>query len=195
MANLTLPSIENLQAGTQPWVYFGFDDPNYISGVGVEAGYSYQTGTQRWIPFIKGRGSYGYNTSLPNYDGDTINNLKLFLDKVFVDDLTYTAFLVVGSTYAVAHGTYVDSYIHTDLSVKRNTTIASNFTFDGNNINTRSRNQRWANVTVKRVNTSNYVSWSNFSEYSEFKSGKWYGTIDCTSNYIHRSGSYTSIYK
>ena len=96
-ANLTLPTVSNISTGEQPWVYLGFDDSAYSRG--VEGGYSYQSGTQRWLPFIKAAGKgYVYNSSFPRYNGDTINNLRLFLAKATPQALTYTAYLAIGTT-------------------------------------------------------------------------------------------------
>lgn len=82
------------------------------------------------------------------------------------------------------------------MSVKRMTTIGrSGAKFNGNNIYTVSKNQKFDKVQVRKYNATSYKTWDTYDEYKEWKNNKWYGTIDCTSAYVHRNGSYVSIYK
>lgn len=186
-ADLTLPLVSNLGSGEQPWIYYGFETTSY----GIEGGYSYQTGNPRWRPFIR-NDDYDYGLEdYTKYDGDKISNLKFYVKKNTSDN-KYYAYLIAGATQVVTVAETKFTSLE-NLSVKRNTTIAR-AGFDGQNIQGKSENQKWENVIVSKYNSDYYYSWDNYNEYSYWNGSKWYGTIDCTSNYIHRSNGYTSIY-
>lgn len=81
----------------------------------------------RWRPYIR-KGSFLYADEMySRHDGDTINNLKFYLKKASVNDTYFTAYLIVGSTQVKFTTTSFTSI--SSLSVKRNTTIGSSFTF------------------------------------------------------------------
>lgn len=126
--------------------------------------------------------------------GDTINNFKFYV-QLASGQTYYTAYLVeVGTTNTVVRYASTPWKSISDLSVKRVTSIGQT-EFDGSNITTKSYNQKWDSVQVSKYNSGGvYSSWSNYSEYSEWKNNMWYGTIDCTSSYVHRSNGYVSIY-
>lgn len=189
ISNLKLPSITNITTGEQPWVYYGFDS----SQGGIEGGYAYQTGTKRWLPYIRNTvsGLLYADTAYARYDGDIINNFKFYI-KQQTGATYFTAYLIDGTnTVKFASTPFTTA---STVSVKRNTTIAKN-NFTGSNIYTQSLNQRWENVQVSKYNSDYYYQWSNYPEYMEWKNGQWYGTIDCLNIYIKRASGYTSIYK
>ncbi|MFF2177702.1 hypothetical protein ACFVT8_14700 [Lysinibacillus sp. NPDC058147] len=189
ISNLTLPNITDVTSGEQPWVYYGFDS----SQGGIEGGYSYQTGTKRWLPYIRNKesGLLYADAAYVKYDGNTINNFKFYIKKQ-TGATYFTAYLVDGAnTVKFASTPFTNA---STVSVKRNTTIAKD-NFNGSNIYTRSLNQKWDNVQVSKYDSDYYYPWSNYPEYSEWKNGQWYGTIDCLNTYIKRSSGYTSIYK
>ena len=194
IADVTLPTISNITDGEQAWVYYGFEAPNVT---GIEGGFAYQKGNEenepRWLPFIKSGDAYTYAEKFPFYSGDTIKDVSFFLKKSSTADANYTAYLY-GPDYLHSANTGFNNANINGVSVKRMTSIGKT-SFYGSNISTKSLNQKYANVFVKRYYENNSKAWSSYSEYSNWKNNQWYGTIDCTNSYIHRSGSYVSIYK
>ncbi|MDD4592150.1 MAG: hypothetical protein PHG06_17260 [Parabacteroides sp.] len=198
-SNLTLPSISNITSGEQAWVYYGFDSSR---GAGIEGGFAHQTGTFRWLPFIRVGGIYyqddGNYSLTPYYDGNTINDFNFVIKKRTSGATYYTAYLYIGSGEIFSWTTNFTSSDINTMSVKRMTTIAKK-DFDSTDptkaIDTKSQNQRYASVNVRRYYNTFYESWDSYSEYKRWDGTKWYGTVDCTSSYVKRSGSYVSIYR
>ncbi|SDS42590.1 hypothetical protein SAMN05444162_1451 [Paenibacillaceae bacterium GAS479] len=187
--NVTLLSISNLGANEQPWVYYGFD--SNTQG-GIEGGYAYQTGTKKWLPFIRNANGFVYaDPTYAKLDGNVVNNFKFYV-RLQTDQTYYTAYLIDGGAtvrFASTPFTNISS-----LSVKRATSIAKEG-FNGSNISGKSMNQKWDSIQVSKSNSDYYFNWSDYSEYSSWTNNKWYGTIDCIASYIYRSGGFTSIYK
>lgn len=183
-ADVTLPSISNLGSGEQPWVYFGFEAS---SDSGVEAGLSYQTGNPRWLPFIRA-GGYQYEPDLPFSDGDTLHV------KTYVKPSSGTDYFKLEIDYDVILIGYHEWSSFSSISVKRVTSIARDG-FNGYNIDGESKNQKWINTIVSKYNSDYYYSFSNYDLWSYWDGTKWYGAVDCTSDYIHRSSGSISIYE
>ncbi|WP_139787103.1 hypothetical protein [Cohnella massiliensis] len=192
ISNVTLPTISNVTVNEQPWVYYGFEN----SVGALEGGYAYQTGSGIWLPYIKNVAS-GYlyaDSAYAKSSGTTVNNFKFYI-QLASGQTYYTAYLVeVGATNTVVRFASTPWTSISDLSVKRVTSIGQN-NFNGSDILTKSMNQKWDSVQVSKYNSGGiYTSWSAFIEYSEWKNNMWYGTIDCTSSYVHRSNGYVSLY-
>ncbi|MGE8000366.1 hypothetical protein ACQKOF_17135 [Lysinibacillus sp. NPDC093190] len=163
ISNLTLPTIKNVTNGEQPWVYYGFDS----SQGGIEGGYSYQTGTKRWLPYIR-NSKFNYevdNTAYHKYDGNIVKNFKFYVKKQ-TGATYFTAYFIDGANTVLFASTPFTSA--SALSVKRNTTIGKD-NFNGTNIYTQSLNQKWDNVQVSKYDSDYYYPWSNYPEYSEWK--------------------------
>ena len=200
LPTITIPSDPNgtKKIGSeQSWVYYGFDS---ASGKAVEGGFAHQTGSSKWLPFIR-VGSQFYYGSTAKYDGNTINDFNMVLKKASTSDTYYTAYLYIGSTQTLTafKTNFTSSDINT-MSVKRMTTIAkdgfdSTSTTPAKAIYTQSKNQKFDSVNVRRYYSTSYSPWSSYSEYKKWENNMWYGTVDCTSSYVKRSGSYVSIYK
>ncbi len=180
-ADVTLPDISNIDTDDeQPWVYFGFEADG---DSGIEAGLSYQTGNPRWVPYVKS-GGYDYEGNLPFSDGDTLH-VKSFI--------TSSEYYLLIDYDLVLSGDHVWSD-PSSVSVKRVTSIARD-SFNGYNIDGESRNMEWSDTEVSRYNYYRYYPLGNFDLWSYWDGSKWYGTVDCTSDYIHRSGDDISIYE
>ena len=189
-SNVTLPTIMSITAGEQSWVYYGFDPS---SGNGIEGGFAHQTGRDNWAPFVRYNGGYAYASS--RYDsGNTVGDVNFVIKKANSSDTYYKAYLLCGTTELVVGTTDFTSTDVNTMSVKRMTTIAKEG-FNGSNIETESYDQKYANVNVRRYYENTYKAWDSYSEYSAWKNGKWYGTVDCTDDYVHRDGDYVSIYQ
>lgn len=186
--NITLPSISSLGTGEQPWVYYGFDSS---SGSAVEGGYSYQTGSKRWLPYIRSNGFYYADSAYQKYDGNAISNVKFYLKKASSSDSTYTAYLVTGGTQVKMTATTIKD---TKVSAKRVTSIAKTG-FTGSNITGTSMNQKFDSIQVSTFGSDYYNAWSNYNEYKEWNGSKWLGTIDNTTSYVHRNGNSVSLYR
>lgn len=140
LPKITLGSTNNTE---QPWVYYGFDTEN---GKGIEGGFSFQTGSNRWCGFIrsvKATNGYEYRDYyyIPN-DGSTVNGLKFYIKTA--SDGKINAFLQINGSTDIVRVT-ATPFVNTDLSkmsVKRVTSIASTFAFDGTNIKSKSMNQK-----------------------------------------------------
>lgn len=187
-ATVILPYISNLSTGEQPWVYFGFDAPNVI---GVEGGYSYQTGSKTWIPYIRNQNGFQYKSedAQKKKDGESVH-IKFYVKKE-LDGKIYAYLLVNYSNILVSEVSFNSL---SSLAVKRVTSIAKN-NFDGANINGKSQNQKWENLIVSKHDSDYYYPWSDYAEYKYWDGSKWYGTIDCLPSYIKRNLGYVSIYK
>lgn len=189
-SDITLPTVSGLGEGEQPWVYYGFDSQ---SGNAIEAGYSYQTGTHRWLPYIRSNGFYYGDSTVQKYDTNQIKNVKFYLAKTVSSDTYYSAYFVVDNTQIlIAPTKWTDSDTNS-TSVKRVTSIAKK-AFDGNNIQGRTMNQRYENVQVSRFNEEQAYPWSQYTEYTENRNGRWYGTLDNSPKYVHRDWINSSIY-
>lgn len=204
ISDVTLPKIshfidkENKLKGAaeneQPWVYYGFDS---MYGHGVEGGFSYQTGKQLWKPYIRakvGDQDFEYEPNMYFYnDGDTLHDVKFYLKNV--NEKVYSYFFVGSTPVVLTTETPFKTTELSKMSVKRCTSIASNFTFDGENILTISEDQKWGNVRVSTYNNDYYNSWP-FKKENAWKLGtKVYGTVNCTISYVRSSEEYTSIFK
>ncbi|WP_458118788.1 hypothetical protein [Paenibacillus sp. Z6-24] len=189
-SDITLPAVSGLGEGEQPWVYYGFDSERGA----IEAGYAYQTGTHRWLPYIRSNGFYYGDSTNQKYDGNQVKNVKFYLSKTVSTDTYYNAYFVVNNTQVlIAPTKWTDS--DTDsTSVKRVTSIAKK-AFDGNNIQGTTMNQRYENVQVSRFNEEQAYPWSQYTEYTEQRNGKWYGTLDNSPAYVHRNWINSSIFK
>ncbi|WP_017812048.1 hypothetical protein [Paenibacillus shenyangensis] len=190
-SDITLPAVSGLGEGEQPWVYYGFDSER---GPAIEGGYAYQTGTHRWLPYIRSNGFYYGDSAVQKYDGNQIKSVKFYLAKTVSTDTYYNAYFVVdNSQILIAPTKWTDS--DTDsTSVKRVTSIAKK-AFDGNNIQGTTMNQRYENVQVSRFNEEQAYPWSQYTEYTEQRNGKWYGTLDNSPVYVHRNWINSSIFK
>lgn len=202
-ADVTLPQISNLVTGEQPWVYFGFDDPNYSQS--VELGMSYQTGSYKWLPYIclgkvenETNKIYRYQTDAIYYDEDKIH-LKAYVTQerrlninndvvIFEPEITLN---IDDTVILSASKTFSD---YTNLSVKRVTAIAKDG-FNGSNITGKSLNIKWENTYVSKYNDEGFEPFNNYPLYDDWSGTKWYGTTNCTSNYIHRNQGKISIDK
>jgi len=184
--DVRLPNISGLGSGEQPWVYFGID---YYTSKRAEGGFSYQAGQKKWLPYIKA-GGYKYQNPAVYYNDGTTNHVKMYAKSATNDVRIEINYQVVTScTTAFSYPNY------STLSVKYMTTIGKWPSFNGTNIVGKSMNQRWDNVTVCKYNSSTYYNFSNYPLYSEWKNNMWYGSIDCTSSYIHRDSNGVHIYK
>lgn len=189
-SDITLPKVSGLGAGEQPWVYYGFDSDN----ASIEAGYAYQTGTFRWLPYIRSNGFYYADSAYQKYDGNRINSVQFYLAKTATSDTYYNAYMVVGGTQVtIAPTKFTDSDANS-TSVKKVTSIAKK-AFDGTNIEGRTMNQRYDNVQVSLFYQDQAYPWTQYPESSDFRNNKWYGTIDNPISYVHRDWDSTSIYK
>lgn len=193
ISNITLPSVsvtieENKEDQETPWVYYGFDSPTEMP---IEAGYGYQPGRKIWMAYIKNE-NYRFNEDgYKKYDGDTVKSVKFYLKKT-PSSTAYTAYLIDGiDKIKITTSPYTSL---SNLSVKYATSIAKK-NFDGANIHGKSINQKFDSVQVSYDGDDYYSSWSDHTEYKEWKNNKWYGTTDCTSDYIHSDNGTTSIYK
>lgn len=82
-ARVILPTVRDLGANEQPWVYYGFDAKN---GKKIEGGFSFQTGQKRYKGFIK---NGGYEYSIETWvNGEGYNSVKFY-----IDNSTYNAYL------------------------------------------------------------------------------------------------------
>ncbi|MDO4793277.1 MAG: hypothetical protein Q3993_03780 [Filifactor alocis] len=205
IADIKLPKVSNIPLkpdGTsyeQAWVYYGFDSEHWKKG--VEGGFAFQTGSNHWKGYIKfksGDDGFEYENSkgkffiIPN-NGTTVKNYKFYLKNV---NGKVKAFLVIAGGSPVVAST-ATPFVPQDLekmSVKRVTSIAKD-NFNGSNIQTRSRNQKFINTMVSKHDSWKYASWPDSDTYSEVFQGKIRGTVICTDNYIHVKNHETSIYK
>ncbi|HIU09672.1 MAG TPA: hypothetical protein IAB00_00230 [Candidatus Avidehalobacter gallistercoris] len=201
-SNITLPIISNTKSDEQAWVYYGFDSLNVN---GIEGGFGYwpekeingKTEKDVWLAYISDKPNYRYEVPLVVYKpGQTISDVNFVLKKQNSTDTYYSAYLLIGSDILICRETDFKLSDMKTMSVKRMTTIGrSGAKFNGNNIYTVSKNQKFDKVQVRKYNATSYKTWDTYDEYKEWKNNKWYGTIDCTSAYVHRNGSYVSIYK
>ncbi|MDO4793840.1 MAG: hypothetical protein Q3993_06620, partial [Filifactor alocis] len=172
LPTITIPSTDSSDTKKikkeQSWVYYGFDSK---SGSAIEGGFAHQTGSARWLPFIR-VGSIHYqhsNNVTPYYDGNTINDFNFVLKKPTSSSSRYTAYLYIGSGNLLlsCSTNFTTSDVRT-MSVKRMTTIAKNG-FDSTSsspakaIYTKSRNQRFSNIRVRRFGKTSYENWGAFS--------------------------------
>ncbi|MET3846533.1 hypothetical protein [Paenibacillus sp. OAE614] len=205
ISNFTIPTLSSLGDGENPYMYYGFDSDSV--NVASEAGYMWQKGDgvstfPRWKPYIRvavnGSSSWKYGTeSYVKHDGDVVNNVKSYLKKASSTDSTYTLYFIVGATQVLLADSKLTSL--SGVAVKRVTSIAVDVGKfkNGNEIVGKSMNARFDNLQVSLSNSDYYYPWSNYTEYKYWNTtnGKWYGTIDCTSSYIHRSNGAISIYR
>ncbi|WPP39506.1 hypothetical protein SK066_12790 [Paenibacillus hunanensis] len=189
-SDITLPTVSGLGQGEQPWVYYGFDAE---SGKAIEAGYSYQTGTHRWLPYIRSNGFYYGDSSVQKYDTNQVKNVKFYLAKTVSSDTYYNAYFVVDNTQVLIAPTKWTDSDSNSTSVKRVTSIAKK-AFTGYDIVGSTMNQRYENVQVSRFYEEQGYPWSQYKEYTENRNGRWYGTIDNMPSYVHRDWLSTSIY-
>lgn len=187
-ADITLPSISNLGEGEQPWVYFGFDPDK---GYGTEAGLAYQTGRKCWVPYIvcvKDNIKH-YEYGKGEYHSKEIIHVKAYVSSDGSDNLVH---IMIGNKEAVTPQVFKDSDI-TKLSVKTTTSIAKNG-FNGDNISGKSEGTKFSNVTVSKYNSDSYDDFDQYDSYKKWKELKWYGTIDWTPSYVHKSDQSISLY-
>ncbi len=190
-SDITLPTVSGLGQGEQPWVYYGFDAE---SGKAIEAGYAYQTGTHRWLPYIRSNGFYYGDSSVQKYDTNQVKNVKFYLAKTATTDTYYNAYFVVDNTQVLIAPTKWTDSDSNSTSVKRVTSIAKK-AFTGYDIEGRTMNQRYENVQVSRFYEEQAYPWSQYTEYTENRNGRWYGTLDNMPSYVHRDWLSTSIYR
>ncbi len=193
ISNVTLPSVsvaieEDKNDQETPWVYYGFDS---LTKMPLEAGYGYQPSRKIWMAYIYANGYFFNTEGYKKSDGDTVDNVKFYLKKV-PSATKYTAYLIDGADQIVMINTDYTSL--SNLSVKYATSIAKK-DFNGSNIYGKSMNQNFDSVQVSFDGDDYYSSWSDHKEYKEWKNNQWYGTIDCTGDYIHSNNGTTSIYK
>ncbi|MGF7033487.1 hypothetical protein J2T17_004435 [Paenibacillus mucilaginosus] len=203
ISNVKLPYISGIEDGEQAWVYYGFETtPETTAPVkGIEVGFSHQSGSKKWLPYVKSAaaGGFIYGTQA-FYDGNLYSNVKAYVAKNASDGKYYVR-LIYGSTELINPGKgVVTAFTDADfqkLAVKRVTGIGEKYGFDGvSNIKAKSDSQKWENVQVSKYDSGNYYSWSNYSEYKWWNGKQWFGTIDCVPAYIHHDTvGYTSIYK
>ncbi|WP_322905867.1 hypothetical protein [Paenibacillus campi] len=189
-SDITLPTVSGLGPGEQPWVYYGFDAE---SGKAIEAGYSYQTGSHRWLPYIRSNGFYYGDSKVQKYDTDQVKNVKFYLAKTVNTDTYYNAYFVVDNTQILIAPTKWTDSDSNSTSVKRVTSIAKK-AFTGYDIVGKTIDQRYENVQVSLFYQPQAYPWSQYTEYTENRNGRWYGTFDNMPNYVHRDWMNTSIY-
>lgn len=204
ISDVTLPKISHfgidlvIEDGAkdkeQPWVYYGFDLKH---GHAVEGGFSYQTGQQLWKPYIRSikvKKQFQYEPNMYFYnDGDTLRDVKFYLKNV--NEKVYSYFFVGSTPVVLTTETPFKKVDLSKMSVKHCTGIASNFPFNGWNILSISRNQKWDNVRVSTNDTDYYHSWSSDNEVRWNENNKIFGTVDCIDSYIHQEKGYTSIFR
>ncbi|ATW26189.1 hypothetical protein [Candidatus Formimonas warabiya] len=190
-ADITLPTVtinKNPETGIydeQAWVYFGFDDENFANG--IEAGFAYQTGTHRWLPYIRyGETLFKYDDT-PYYDGDFIEMVRARV----TDDSTNNVQLMIDYETIISRTKQFNNY--NTLSVKKVSSIAKDG-FDGTNISGSSIDCIFDDCRAGTIDEP-YEDFEDFTLYSYWsdKYKKWYGTIDWPLSMIDRSGNAISI--
>ncbi len=172
-ARVILPTVRDLGANEQPWVYYGFDTKN---GKKVEGGFSFQTGQKRYKGFIK-NGDYKY--SIETWvNGEGYNSVKFY-----IDNSTYNAYLLAYYNQIVVMQTSFNSSDLSSMSVKRVTAIAKD-NFNGSNIYGSAIGGEFSDLVVSKFNSDYYYPWDNYSDYSFWDGSQWLGTIDWPTDYI-----------
>ncbi|MEC0181136.1 hypothetical protein P4H61_06445 [Paenibacillus peoriae] len=176
-ASALLPRAEGIRTGEQPWMYYGFDAKN---GRGIEGGFSFQTGQQRWQGYIKNE---KYKYSIDTWvNGEGYNSVKFY-----IDNSTYNAYLLAYYNQIVVMQTSFDFSDLSNMSVKRVTAIAKK-NFDGSNIYGSAINGEFSEVVVSKFNSDYYYPWDSYRDYSFWDGSQWFGTIDWPTDYITHFG-------
>ena len=187
-ADITLPTVVELQTGDCPYVYFGFD---WQSGTGnVEGGFQFIDNPAHphynmWTVFIRQGREWRWGNNIFIEQGET-RHLNFYT--VYVSENQTDLVLELDGREVIRKRSAVANFENS--SVKTVISIAMSRRFDGHNCFSQSVGARIANVKVRAFGSEQYSDFFDYPLYSSWNPeagdyGKWFGTSICVPRYIH----------
>lgn len=198
-ADVTLPTVTIGEKGDCPYVYFGFDWKNDVGN--AEGGFQFiedqkNPSYNKWTVFLRQGNDWRWGKNVILEQGST-HNLKFFIDTV--SETQVDLVIELDGNEIIRKASSVTDF--RSASAKAVTAMAMSKPFDGENCFSRSENAKITNLTVSKLGSDQYLDFSNYQLYSEWKpsagkKGMWFGTADCIPSYLHFStDGFLSIYK
>ncbi|HYE67668.1 MAG TPA: copper amine oxidase N-terminal domain-containing protein [Anaerovoracaceae bacterium] len=182
-ADVTLPTVKLGQKGDCPYVYFGFDwtdDKGNAEGGFQFIEDSQNPGYNKWTVFLRQGNVWSWGDNILLEQGST-HNLKFYAVKV---SETQTDLVIdLDGREIVRKPSAVNNF--DKASVKSVVAMAMSVPFDGTNCPSSSVGARIKDLTASEFSRDSYNDIALYDLYREYKNGIWYGTVDCTPDYLY----------
>ncbi len=193
-ADIRLPEVTLGQKGDCPYVYFGFDFPDDKGN--AEGGFQFiedeaNPGYNKWTIYMRQGSQWSWGDNILLEQGES-HNLKFYAEKV--SNMQTDLVINLDGKEVIRKKSLVNDF--EKASVKTVVAMAMSVPFDGTNCPSSSTDCRIYNLAVSKNAKDNYTDAAQYELYSAYKNGIWYGTAECTPDYIHYNNSEeVSIYR
>lgn len=193
-AEITLPRVTLGQKGDCPYVYFGFDFPDDKGN--AEGGFQFiedekNPGYNKWTVYLRQGSQWSWGDKILLEQGET-HNLKFYADKV--SDTQTDLVIELDGKEVIRKKSLANDF--EKASVKTVAAMAMSVPFDGTNCPSSFTDCRIYNLAVSEKARDGYTDAAHYELYSAYKNGIWYGTSECTPDYLHYNDSEgISIYR
>jgi hypothetical protein len=192
-ADIRLPEVTLGQKGDCPYVYFGFDLPDDKGN--TEGGFQFiedekNPGYNKWTVYLRQGSQWRWGDNILLAQGET-HNLKFRAEKI---SNTQTDLVIeLDGREAIRQKSTVSDFSR--ASVKAVAAMAMSVPFDGTNCPSSFTGCMIGSLALSEKDKDGYTDASQYELYSDYKNGIWYGTVDCTTDYLHFSEGDISIYR
>ena len=198
-AEITLPFVDELEAGDSPYVYLGFDWENDAGN--VEGGFQFygdpgNSNYGKWTLFIRQGSEWLWVNDVLIEQGET-RLLGFFTENTPEGDTDLV--LKLDGSEVIRKNTVAVNFEF--ASVKAVVSIATSEKFDGKNCFSKITGAKISHIKVRPHGSTDYSDFSDYPLYSRWRPeigdfGMWFGSSVCVPVYIHfEPGGIISIYK
>ncbi len=192
-AEIRLPEVTLGQKGDCPYVYFGFDFPDDKGN--AEGGFQFieddkNPGYNKWTVYLRQGSQWSWGDNILLEQGE-IHNLKFRAVKV--SDTQTDLVIELDGKEVIRQKSSVCDF--SKASVKSVAAMAMSVPFDGTNCPSSFTGCMIGSLALSENSKDSYTDAAQYELYSVYKNGIWYGTVDCTPDYLHYSEGDISIYR